>query len=115
MKIDLRLVTIDQHIKDGSTNSNDRSWGIDAVWIGLSPKLLDLETSLPPDEVEEMARGTGEIVNLEGCLRSNDHLRTLGQTEHDPTIPAGNDHIPREELILCFDSDRDRKRNTVQD
>lgn len=74
VEIDLRLVTIDQHIKDGSADSDDRGWGIDPVRIGLSPKLLDLETSLSLDEVEEMARGTGEIVYLEGCLRSNDHL-----------------------------------------
>lgn len=105
VEVDFGIVVIDEEVEDGAADGDDGGGGIDAIGVGPAAEFFDLDTGFALDDVEEVARGLAQVIDLNSRFRGDDSLGTVGEAQDEATVLAGDNGVPHSQYILDFKGD----------
>src|SRR5947209_6997241 len=100
MHEDLRLFLRHKDIEQRAAHGDDSRWRIDPIRIGASTNLLNLDSRLTAQQVEDRAWRQRQVCDLDSRIFTDDSLRAIRQSQDKPPAPMSLNHISGEQLIV---------------
>src|SRR5437868_2679845 len=100
MHKDLSLFLRHEDIEERSAHGYDCRRRVDAIGIGATSGLLNLDSSLSAQHVEDCARRLRQVCYLNSRIFTDDGLRPVREAQHKPPAFVSLNHISCDQFII---------------